>query len=84
MDDWQSIQNKQKVAPYFRPCSVTSVFTFKIENNFDEWAEIFDSSEADKKHSEFDIKPLFRGISKEDSQKVIVFIKLQRVIFKSV
>ena len=53
-------------------CLVTSVFTFKIESNFDEWAAIFDSPEADKRHSEFNIKPLFRGISKEDPQKVIV------------
>ena len=51
---------------------VTSVFTFKIESNFDEWEAIIDSSEADKRHSKFDIKPLFRDISKEDSQKVIV------------
>ena len=53
-------------------CSVTSVFTFKIESTFDEWASIFDSAEADKRHAEFDIKPLFRGVSKEDPQKVIV------------
>ena len=49
-----------------------SVFTFKIESTFDEWAAIFDSAEADKRHSEFDIKPLFRGVSKEDPQKIIV------------
>ena len=53
-------------------CSVTSVFTFKIESTFDEWVAIFDSKEADKRHAEFDIKPLYRGVSKEDSQKVIV------------
>ena len=53
-------------------CSVTSVFTFKIKSTFDEWAAIFDSEEADKRHSEFLIKPLFRGVSKEDPQKVIV------------
>ena len=53
-------------------CSVTSVFTFKIESSFDEWAKIFDSEEADKRHAQFDIKPLYRGVSKEDSQKVIV------------
>ena len=51
---------------------VTSVFTFKIESDFDEWAAIFDSSEADKRHSKFNIKPLYRGMSKEDPQKVIV------------
>ena len=54
------------------PCSITSVFTFKIESNFEEWAAIFDSKEAERRHSEFDIKPLFRGVSKKDSQKVIV------------
>ena len=53
-------------------CSITSVFTFKIESTFDEWAAIFDSAEAEKRHSEFLIKPLFRGVSKEDPQKVIV------------
>ena len=53
-------------------CSVTSVFTFKIESTFDEWAAIFNSEEAYKRHSEFVIKPLFRGVSKEDPQKIIV------------
>ena len=53
-------------------CSVTSVFTFKIESTFDEWASIFDSADAKKRHNEFHIKPLFRGVSKEDPQKVIV------------
>ena len=53
-------------------CSITSVFTFKIESTFDEWSAIFDSTEADKRHSEFDIKPLFRGVSKEDPQRIIV------------
>ena len=53
-------------------CSVTSVFTFKIESTFDEWVVIFDSEEAEKKHAEYNIKPLYRGVSKEDPQKVIV------------
>ena len=48
------------------------MFTFKIESTFDEWAAIFDSAEADKRHSEFDIKPLFRGVCKEDPQRIIV------------
>tara|TARA_B100000401_G_scaffold405618_1_gene320577 strand:- start:125 stop:430 length:306 start_codon:yes stop_codon:yes gene_type:complete len=52
--------------------NVTSVFTFKIESTFEEWAAIFDSSEADKRHSEFNIKPLYRGVSKQDRQRVIV------------
>ena len=53
-------------------CLVTSVFTFKIESTFDQWAAIFDSAEADKRHSAFDIRPLFRGVSKEDPQRIIV------------
>ena len=53
-------------------CSLTSVFTFKIESTFDEWVAIFDSKEANKRHAEFDIKPLYRGVSKQDPQKVIV------------
>ena len=53
-------------------CSITTVVSFKIGIKFDEWAAVFDSAEAEKKHSEFDIKPLFRGVSKKDPQKVIV------------
>ncbi len=52
--------------------SVTSIFTFKIESTFEEWTAIFDSAEDDKRHSEFLIKPLFRGVSKKDPQRVIV------------
>ena len=52
--------------------SVTSVFTFQIESTFDEWVAIFDSKEADKRHAEYSIKPLYRGVSKENPQKVIV------------
>ena len=53
-------------------CSVTSVFTFKIESTFDEWVAIFDSEEACKRHAEYDIKPLYRGVSNRDPQKIIV------------
>ena len=56
-------------------CSVTSVFTFKIERTSDEWAAFFESVEADKRHSEFDIKPLFRGVSKEDPQIIIIIYR---------
>ena len=50
---------------------VTTIFTFKIESSFDKWAEIFDSEEAAKRHAEFDIKPLYRGVSKDDPHQVI-------------
>ena len=43
-----------------------SLMSRKITN-----VKIFDSKEADLRHSEFDIKPLFRGFSKDDPKKVI-------------
>ena len=51
---------------------LTTVFTFTINSNFDQWLEFFDSKEAFERLSEFDIKPLYRGQSKQDPQKVIV------------
>ena len=50
----------------------TTIFTFKIGNHFNEWKEFFDSEDSYKRLSEFDIKPLYRGQSKKDPQKVIV------------
>ena len=52
--------------------TVTSVFTFKVESTFDEWASVFDGKEAARRHREFNIHPLYRGCSDEDPQKVIV------------
>ena len=51
---------------------ITSVFTFNIEITFDEWVAFFDSNDSHNRLSEFDIKPLFRGQSSENPQKVIV------------
>ena len=34
---------------------ITTVISFKIESIFEEWVKIFDSKEADLRHSEFDI-----------------------------
>ena len=51
---------------------LTTVFTFKIKSTFDQWLEFFDSKESCERLSEFDIKPLYRGQSKQDPQKVIV------------
>ena len=50
---------------------ITTLISFKIESKFEEWVKIFDSKEADLRHSEFEIKPLFRGFSKDDTKKVI-------------
>ena len=54
---------------------ITTLISFKIESKFEEWAEIFDSKEADLRHSVFDIKPLFRGFLKDDPKKVICIHK---------
>ena len=52
--------------------TVTSVFTFKVESTFDEWAAICDSNEAARRLREFNIQPLYRGCSDEAPQKIIV------------
>ena len=49
----------------------TPVISFKIENIFEECIKIFESKEADLRHSEFDIKPLLRGFRVDDHKKVI-------------
>ena len=56
---------------------LTTVFTFKIRSTFDQWLEFFDSKESVGRLSEFDIKPLYRGQSKQDPQKVIVIYQAQ-------
>ena len=50
---------------------ITTIISFKNECTFKEWVKIFDSKDADLRHSEFDIKPLLRGFSKDDPKKVI-------------
>ena len=50
----------------------TTVFTFKIKINFNEWLAFFDSKDSYKRLSEFNIKPIYRGQSKKDPKKVIV------------
>ena len=54
---------------------ITTVLTFKIESTLKEWTEIFDSEEANRRHSEFDIKPIFRGVNKDDPKKVIIMLQ---------
>ena len=56
---------------------ITTIISFKIESTFEEWVKIFDSKEADLRHTEFDIKPLFRGFSKDDPKKVICINQAQ-------
>ena len=50
---------------------ITTVISFKIESKFEESVKFFDIKKADVRHSEFDIRPLFRGFSSNDPKKVI-------------
>ena len=55
--------------------TITTVISFKIESSFYEWANKFDSKTEDRRHYEFDIKPLFRSFSNDDPQKLICIQK---------
>ena len=50
---------------------MTTVISFKIESKYEEWVKIFDSKESDLRHSEFDMKPLFKVFSKDDHKKIV-------------
>ena len=62
---------------------ITTEISFKIESKFEELVKIFEIEEADIRHSEYDIKPLFIGLSKEDPRKVISIYKASEEIYKS-
>ena len=61
----------------------TSVFTFKISVPFEQWSAMFDSEEIGRMHSENGIKPLYRGVSKNDPQKVIVIHQAEEGVVKA-
>ena len=50
---------------------VKTVISLMIESKFEELVKFFDSKESYLRQSEFDIKPLFGGFSKDDAKKVI-------------
>ena len=56
---------------------ITIVISFEIESTFEESVKIFDSKEAYLRNSEFDIKPIFKGFSKDDPKKVICINQAQ-------
>ena len=63
--------NIKKISYFLMPRKITTVISFQIESTFEEWVKIFDNKEAYLRHSEFDIKTLLRGFSKDDPKKVI-------------
>ena len=50
----------------------TTVFTFKISVPFADWAKGFDRKEVVALHEANSIKPLYRGVSKDDPESVVV------------
>ena len=54
-----------------------------MEIIYEEWVKIFDNKESDLRFSEFDIKPLFRGFSKDDPKNLFAYIIHKMEIFKS-
>ena len=62
---------------FFMSMKITTVISFNIESKFEEWVKIFDSKEADLRQFEFDIKPFFRVLSKDDPKKIICINQAQ-------
>ena len=52
--------------------AITTVITLNIDVPFSEWVKSFDSDLAGERHAEFGIKPLYRGVSKDDPTKIVV------------
>ena len=61
----------KKLTSSFISRGITTIISFMIESKFEELVKILDSKEADRRHSNFDIKPIFRGFSKDDIKQVI-------------
>ncbi len=59
-----------------------SITTFKISVPFDQWAEAFDSKETGKMHKINNIKPLFRGVSIDNRDQVVVIHQSQPGVVK--
>ena len=50
----------------------TTVFTFKISVPFADCAKGFDNTDVVRMHEANSIKPLYRGVSKNDPESVVV------------
>ena len=60
-----------KINLFFMFKKITTLISFKIESTFKEWVKITDSKKEELRHSEFFIKPLFKGLKIDDHKKVI-------------
>jgi len=61
----------------------TTIFTFKISVPFTDWAKGFDSPEVVAMHEANSIKPLYRDVSNDDPESVVVFHQAEEGIAKA-
>ena len=61
----------------------TTIFTFKISVPFEEWARGFDSPDVDAMHKANKVTPLYRGVSKDDPQSVVVVHQAEEGVAKA-
>ncbi len=51
--------------------TITALISFKRQSFIYEWVNKFDIKAADRRDSEFEINPIFRNFSNDDTQKII-------------
>ena len=68
---------------YFLMAQETTVFTFKISVPFSEWVKGFDSPEVEALHEANSVTPLYRGVSKDDSESVVVIHQAEEGVAKA-
>ena len=61
----------------------TTIFTFKIFVQFEDWARSFDSEGLGLMHRNSSVTPIYRGISKEDPKLVVVIHQVEECFAKA-
>ena len=61
----------------------TTIFTFKTPVRFEEWAKGFDSPEVEAMQKANLFTPLYRGVSKDDSQSVVIVHQAEEGVAKA-
>ena len=61
----------------------TTIFTFKISVSFEEWAKTFDGPDVMGLHKANAVTPLYRGVSKDDPQAVVVVHQAEEGVAKA-
>ena len=61
----------------------TTIVTFMISVPFEEWAKGFDSPEVEAMHKANLVTPLYRGVSKDDPQSVVVVHQAEEGVVKA-